>query len=171
MLFIWVGRMPTLLIGAIVAAVSNLLYADLAMGSPGIDAFAATFGLDQLGADIRMVRLMIAISGENLAGGVAGAAYVGYLSSIVSRDFSAVQYALLSSLTLLVGALGRAPLGQAIDEIGYAPVFRFTALIGLIAVAVVIVEWIRTSRRDRIARGSPQLQTADDFREAQGDMP
>lgn len=161
LLFVLIGRMPTLLMGAITAAVSNLLYADLAMGGAGIDAFAATFGLDQLGADQRMVRLMIAISGENLAGGLAGAAYVGYLSSIVSREFSAVQYALLSSLTLLIGALGRAPLGQAIDEIGYAPVFIFTVWIGMIAVAVVILEWIRTSFEARRLRNAPSPPPTD----------
>ena len=98
-----------------------------------------------------MVRLMIAISGENIAGGFAGAAFVAYLSSITSREFSAVQYALLSSLTLLVGSLGRAAIGEAIDQMGYAPVFRFTALIGLIAVAFVVLEWIRVAWKDRRA--------------------
>jgi hypothetical protein len=49
--------MPTLLIGAIVAAASNLLYADLAFGAPYIDAFARTLGLDTFGQDLRMVRL------------------------------------------------------------------------------------------------------------------
>lgn len=148
-LFATVGRMPTLLIGAIVAAASNLLYADLASGAANIDAFARTFGLDAFGHDLRMVRLLIAISGENIAGGLAGAAFVAYLSSITSREFSAVQYALLSSLTFLVGSLGRAAIGEAIDSIGYAPVFRFTAGIGLIAVAFVILEWIRVAWRTR----------------------
>jgi PAT family beta-lactamase induction signal transducer AmpG len=148
-LFATVGRMPTLLIGAIVAAASNLLYADLAAGAANIDAFARTFGLDAFGHDLRMVRLLIAISGENIAGGLAGAAFVAYLSSITSREFSAVQYALLSSLTFLVGSLGRAAIGEAIDQIGYAPVFRFTAAIGLIAVAFVVLEWIRVAWRDR----------------------
>ena len=142
-LFATLGRMPTLLVGALVAAASNLLYADLASGAYYIDAFARTFALDAFGQDLRMVRLLIAISGENIAGGLAGAAFVAYLSSITSREFSAVQYALLSSLTFLVGSLGRAAIGEAIDQIGYAPVFRFTALIGLIAVGFVIVEWIR----------------------------
>jgi hypothetical protein len=32
------------------------------------------------------------------------------------REFSAVQYALLSSLTFLIGSLGRAAIGEAIDE-------------------------------------------------------
>ncbi|WP_310467992.1 AmpG family muropeptide MFS transporter [Sphingomonas sp.] len=95
-LFATLGRMPTLMIGAIVAAASNLLYADLASGAVGIDAFARFFALDTFGSDLRMVRLLIAISGENIAGGLAGAAFVAYLSSITSRQFSAVQYALLS---------------------------------------------------------------------------
>lgn len=167
--FTLIGRMPTLLIGAITSAVSNLLYADLALGAPWIDAFASGIGLEAMGADMRMARLMIAISGENLAGGLAGAAYVGYLSSITSREYSAVQYALLSSLTLLVGALGRAPLGQAIEEIGYAPVFIFTVWLGMAAVVIVIVEWMRTAYLERRRAGSPQLQTADDFRAAEGD--
>ena len=148
-LFATVGRMPTLMVGAIVAAASNLLYADLASGAVVIDTFARTFALDSFGPDLRMVRLLIAISGENIAGGLAGAAFVAYLSSITSREFSAVQYALLSSLTFLVGSLGRAAIGEAIDSIGYAPVFRFTALIGLIAVAFVAVEWMRTVWNDR----------------------
>ncbi|QDP20041.1 AmpG family muropeptide MFS transporter [Sphingomonas xanthus] len=148
-LFATIGRMPTLLIGAIVAAASNLLYADLASGAYYIDAFARLFALDSFGPDLRMVRLLIAISGENIAGGLAGAAFVAYLSSITSREFSAVQYALLSSLTFLIGSLGRAAIGEAIDQIGYAPVFRFTAAIGLIAVAFVILEWARTAMAGR----------------------
>jgi PAT family beta-lactamase induction signal transducer AmpG len=154
-LFATVGRMPTLLAGAIVAAASNLLYADLASGAYYIDAFARTFALDAFGQDLRMVRLLIAISGENIAGGLAGAAFVAYLSSITSREFSAVQYALLSSLTFLVGSLGRAAIGEAIDQMGYAPVFRFTALIGLIAVGFVIIEWIRDRASGRSDLADP----------------
>jgi PAT family beta-lactamase induction signal transducer AmpG len=43
--------MPTLMIGAIVAAASNLLYADLASGAVAIDAFARLFALDSFGQD------------------------------------------------------------------------------------------------------------------------
>ncbi|WP_242116305.1 AmpG family muropeptide MFS transporter [Sphingomonas lacusdianchii] len=144
--FAMLGRMPTLLIGAIVAAASNLLYADLASGSPVIDAVAGATGLLNLGVDARMMRLMIAISGENIAGGLAGAAFVAYLSSIASKEHSAVQYALLSSLTLLVGSLGRAGLGEAVERMGYAPVFRFTAALGLVAIVFVLLEWVRWRR-------------------------
>lgn len=152
-LFVWLGRMPTLLIGAVTAAATNLLYADLALGGGGIDAFAQATGLAGvaagLGSDPRMTRLLIAISGENIASGLAGAAFVAYLSTVTSKRFAAVQYALLSSLTLLVGSLGRGALGEAIDTIGYAPVFRFTAALGLIAVGFVLLEWWRT-------RGAPR---------------
>ena len=147
LLFATLGRMPTLLIGAVTAAATNLLYADLAQGGAGIDAFAGLFGLDRLGADPRMVRLCVAIAGENIAGGLAGAAFVGYISSIVARQYSAVQYALLSSLTFLVGALGRAAVGEQIKLVGYAPVFQVTAALGLIAVALVLIEWWRGPAR------------------------
>jgi MFS transporter, PAT family, beta-lactamase induction signal transducer AmpG len=168
-LFATVGRMPTLLIGAIVAAASNLLYADLAAGAANIDAFARTFGLDAFGHDLRMVRLLIAISGENIAGGLAGAAFVAYLSSITSREFSAVQYALLSSLTFLIGSLGRAAIGEAIDNIGYAPVFRFTAAIGLIAVAFVMLEWLRIMWKERRSAANGPVPASDAARSAEGD--
>lgn len=152
-LFATLGRMPTLLIGAIVAAASNLLYADLAAGAPVIDTVANALGLNALGAafgtDARMMRLLIAISGENIAGGLAGAAFVAYLSSIASKQYSAVQYALLSSLTFLVGSLGRAALGEAIEIYGYAPVFRFTAAIGLVAIVFCLLEWVRYAREQR----------------------
>ena len=169
-LFAVIGRMPTLLIGAVVAAASNLLYADLAFGAPYIDAFARTFGLDAFGHDLRMVRLLIAISGENIAGGLAGAAFVAYLSSITSREFSAVQYALLSSLTFLVGSLGRAAIGERIEQVGYGPVFLLCAAIGLIAILFVILEWIRTAWNER-RREAGDVLAADAARAAQGDTP
>jgi PAT family beta-lactamase induction signal transducer AmpG len=162
--------MPTLIIGAILAAVTNLLYADLAAGAANIDAFARTFGLDQLGQDPRMVRLLIAISGENIAGGLAGAAYVAYLSSIASKQYSAVQYALLSSLTLLVGSLGRGALGEMIETDGYVAVFNLCAALGAIAVVFCIIEWIRAERQRRGDVAAPGLvPPSDAARVTEGD--
>ena len=171
-LFVTLGRMPTLILGAIVAAVTNLLYADLAAGSPGIDAFANMFGLHDMGVDPRMMRLMIAISAENIAGGLAGAAYVAYLSSIASKDYSAVQYALLSSLTLLVGSLGRGALGEMIETDGYVAVFYLTAALGGLAVIFCILEWIRSSwaaRRDEQEAAPELVPPSDAARVTEGD--
>ncbi|QLC21377.1 AmpG family muropeptide MFS transporter [Parasphingopyxis sp. CP4] len=158
-LFALIGRMPTLIIGAATAAATNLLYAELALGGAMLDAFGQLTGLSwvfaQFGADERMFRLMLAIAGENLAGGLAGAAFVAYLSSITSKTYSAVQYALLSSLTFLVGALGRGALGEAIEIYGYADIFRFTAALGMIAVILCSFEWMRYRQENENREQAP----------------
>ncbi|GMM93031.1 AmpG family muropeptide MFS transporter [Qipengyuania sp. MTN3-11] len=145
------GRMFTLTLGAFLAAVTNLLYADLALGGATMqavsDAIGFTWAVMQFpGGSERLARLMIVIGGENLAIGIAGAAYIAWLSSIVAKGYSAVQYALLASLTLLVGTLGRGALGEMIEERGYYDVFIFTMLIGMVAVVLCILEWIRERR-------------------------
>ena len=50
---------------------------------------------------------------------------------------------------LLVGTLGRGALGQMIEERGYYFVFVFTSLIGVVAVVLCVLEWIRESRAGR----------------------
>ncbi|MCP9222949.1 MFS transporter [Erythrobacter sp. LQ02-29] len=145
------GRMFTLTLGALLAALTNLLYADLAVGGRYMgmasDAIGLTWAVEQFpGGSARLAKLMLTIGGENLAIGIAGAAYIAWLSSIVSKKFSAVQYALLSSLTLLIGTLGRGALGQMIEEQGYYDVFLLTTFIGIGAVVLCIAEWIRQKR-------------------------
>jgi len=154
-LFVRIGRLPTVLIGAILPVFGNFVYADLAEGGRHLDAVAGTIGVTQLfalfGFDERMVRLLLAISMENISTGIAGAAFVAYLSGIVSKRFTAVQYALLSSLTFLVGSLGRGIAGEAFDTYGYATVFRWTAAAGGFAVLFVILEWMRVAAQGRRA--------------------
>ncbi|WP_068074196.1 AmpG family muropeptide MFS transporter [Novosphingobium lentum] len=157
-LFARLGRMPTILIGAILPMLGNFVYADLAEGAVHIDAVGSAIGLKALfaafGFDERMVRLLLAISFENVSTGIAGAAFVAYLSGIVSKNYTAVQYALLSSLTFLIGSLGRGIAGEAFDTFGYATVFRWTAAAGLVAVVFVLMEWLRSSRVDARARAA-----------------
>lgn len=152
-LFTALGRMPTILIGAILPILGNFVYADLAEGARHIDAVGNATGLNALfgvfGFDARMVRLLLAISFENVSTGIAGAAFVAYMSGIVSKSYTAVQYALLSSLTFLIGSLGRGIAGEAFDTYGYATVFRWTAAAGLVAVVMVLLEWVRVSREGR----------------------
>jgi PAT family beta-lactamase induction signal transducer AmpG len=152
-LFVRIGRIPTILIGAILPVFGNFLYADLAEGGHYIDMVSHALFLDRLagtiGFDERMVRLLLAISVENISTGIAGAAFVAYLSGIVSKNYTAVQYALLSSLTFLIGSLGRGIVGEAFDTYGYAPVFRWTAAAGLVAVLFVLLEGIRVRGVER----------------------
>ena len=152
-LFARIGRLPTVLIGAILPVFGNFVYADLAEGGHTLDAVAGTVGITQLfglfGFDERMVRLLLAISYENISTGIAGAAFVAYLSGIVSKRFTAVQYALLSSLTFLIGGLGRGIAGEAFDIYGYATVFRWTAAAGAFAILFVVLEWFRVAAEGR----------------------
>jgi len=161
----FMGRMPVLLMGAILAAATNLLFADLSAGGAAMDAFlkfthlgaplrefaswAATLSPEATSADQsqRMARLMMAIAGENLAGGFASVAIVAFLTSVVNPRFAAVQYALLASLSMLIGTLGRPWLGQMIETDGYFTVFIVTFWLGMIAVALCAVEWIRQARQ------------------------
>lgn len=154
-LFARIGRFPTVLLGAILPIFGNFVYADLAEGSPNIDIVMHALRLDQLaialGSDERMARLLLAISYENITTGLALAAFVAYLSSIVSKKFAAVQYAVLSSLTFLIGSLGKGVAGEMFDTLGYAPVFRYVAAVGLLAIVFVLIEWWRASRDVRAA--------------------
>ncbi|WP_324262781.1 MFS transporter [Altererythrobacter sp. H2] len=149
------GRMATLTMGAALAAATNLLYADLAVGGQAMQAASDAIGFTALIAWMApfgseaLPRLTFTIFWENVAIGIAGAAYIAWLSSIVAKQYAAVQYALLASLTLLVGTLGRGALGQMIEDRGYYYVFVFTALIGTVAVVLCIAEWIREARGGR----------------------
>ncbi len=162
------GRMFTLTLGAFLAAVTNLLYADLALGGARMQAVSDTIGftwavLQFPGGSEKLARLMITIGAENLAIGIAGAAYIAWLSSIVSKGYSAVQFALLSSLTMLVGTLGRGALGEMIEDRGYYDVFIFTMAIGFIAVALCLGEWYRQKRagaKSGVLAPDPGVQTA-----------
>nr|WP_298895790.1 MFS transporter [uncultured Altererythrobacter sp.] len=150
-----IGRMATLFVGGLLAALTNLLYADLAIGGHNMQAVSDAVGFTWLISQVpgigsaALAKLTFTIFFENLAIGIAGAAYIAWLSSIVEKKFSAVQFALLSSLTMLVGTLGRGALGEMIEDQGYFDVFILTTFIGLAAVVLVCLEWWRQKRAGR----------------------
>ena len=156
-----IGRMPCLFAGAVLAAATNLLFADLALGGANTHAFMSATGLYtlfgfmqplanflqlQVTANEALARLMLVIAAENLAVGFASAAIVVYLSSIVNKQYAAVQYALLASLGFLLGSLGRGAIGELVEIRGFAFVFYLTAALGLVAVIASAIEWVRQSR-------------------------
>lgn len=150
-----IGRMASLLLGAALSAATNLLMMDLALGAPVIHGFMQfsglykLFGLFQVGESL--ARLMLAIAGENIAGGFAGAAFVAYLSALSNKMFGAVQFAVFTSLALLIGTLGRGALGELIERQGYAAMFVIAAWLGVIAVVFCVMEWVRlTAERRRL---------------------
>lgn len=158
--FAKLGRFPTILMGAVLPPLGNFLYADLAEGGAGLDTVSHLLRLDALavwmGSDERIVRLLLAICYENIVTGLALTAFVAYVSSIVSKQYGAIQYALLGSLVSLVGTLGRGWTGEAFQQYGYPAVFRWTALTAVVSVTFVLLEWARVSHQERkVSQATP----------------
>jgi len=107
------GVMRVLMLGAILSAASNLLFAWL--GTRGHDVTA----------------LIFVISADNLSSGIASAAFIGYLSSLTNISYSATQYALFSSMMLLAPKFIAGFSGDYVDAYGYGNFFISTALLGL----------------------------------------
>jgi len=107
------GVMRILFLGALLSALTNLLFMLLA----------------QMGHDMPMLYLII--SADNLSAGLASAAFIAFLSSLTNVSFTAMQYAIFSSLmTLLPKVLGGYS-GTMVDAMGYQHFFLMTAIMGL----------------------------------------
>jgi PAT family beta-lactamase induction signal transducer AmpG len=115
------GVMRILFLGAILAAVSNLLF-----------AWLATQGHDLQG-------LIWVISADNLSSGIATAAFIAFLSSLTNIQYSATQYALFSSMMLLLPKWLAGFSGVFVDSFGYQYFFISTAIIGA---PVLILIWL-----------------------------
>jgi PAT family beta-lactamase induction signal transducer AmpG len=115
------GVMKVLMIGAVLSAATNLLFAWLALH--GHDVYA----------------LIAVVSADNLVSGIASAAFIAYLSSLTNVQYSATQYALFSSLMLLLPKFLAGFSGVAVDAAGYAWFFTGTAMLG---VPVLLLVWL-----------------------------
>ena len=115
------GVMKVLMLGAVLSAGSNLLFAWL--GSRGHDVNA----------------LIFVISADNLSSGIASAAFIAYLSSLTNINYSATQYALFSSMMLLLPKFLAGYSGKYVDTFGYSHFFTATAVLGL---PVLVLVWL-----------------------------
>jgi PAT family beta-lactamase induction signal transducer AmpG len=115
------GVMRILFLGAILSAVSNLLF-----------AWLATRGHDLHG-------LVWVISADNLSSGIASAAFIAFLSSLTNIQYSATQYALFSSMMLLMPKWLAGFSGVFVNTFGYEAFFVSTAIIGA---PVLILIWL-----------------------------
>jgi len=93
------------------------------------------------------VPLLIAtICADNISGGMATSAFVAYLSSLTNLRFSATQYAMLSSLMLLLPRLLGGYSGALVEHVGYGSFFSLTALMGIPTLLLIAVLWLRQRR-------------------------
>ena len=114
------GLFRTMLIGAVLQAVSHLAYAWLSLQPPTIWA------------------LTVAISADNLSLAYGGTALVTYMSALTSPGFTATQYALFSSLYALPGKAIAGASGFIVQAWGYAAFFCMTAAILLPVTALLV---------------------------------
>ena len=115
------GVMRILMLGALLSACTNLLFAWLAGHGHDVTALIAV------------------VSADNLASGIASAAFVAYLSSLTNVSYSATQYALFSSMMLLLPKFVAGFSGDYVNAFGYAQFFVSTALLGL---PVLVLVWL-----------------------------
>ena len=107
------GTLRILMLGAVLAALTNLMFALMT----------------QFGPNVQLLTVIISL--DNLSAGIATAAFITYLSSLTNVAFSATQYALFSSIMMLFPKFLAGFSGVAVDAFGYAPFFIATAVIGI----------------------------------------
>jgi MFS transporter, PAT family, beta-lactamase induction signal transducer AmpG len=90
--------------------------------------------------------LYFAIVVDNLAAGLAGAAFIAFLSSLTSVSFTAVQYAIFSSLMTLTPKILGGYSGTIVTKIGYPDFFLMTTLIGIPILFLVV--WVAKLLRE-----------------------
>ena len=112
--------MKTVLVGALLVAITNLFFA----------------GLDVIGHNIAFLTLTISV--DNLSQGLAGTALIAYLSSLTNQNFTATQYALLFSLAVIPGKLLASSSGFIVDSFGYFNFFIFASLMGIPAIYLAL---------------------------------
>ena len=96
--------------------------------------------------------LYFAIIVDNLASGLAGAAFIAFLSSLTSLSFTAVQYAIFSSLMTLTPKILGGYSGTIVSNIGYPNFFLLTTLIGI--PILILVVWVAKLLREHAAEQS-----------------
>ncbi len=116
-----IGVVRTLFLGALLSAATNLLF-----------AWLATRGHDLSG-------LVLTISADNLSAGIASAAFIAYLSGLTNIRYSATQYALFSSVMLLLPKFIAGGSGVFVERYGYEMFFTSTALLGVPVLILVFL--------------------------------
>jgi PAT family beta-lactamase induction signal transducer AmpG len=116
------GLLRTLLGGLLMLSAANLLYATISGMKPDLWWLAA------------------AISVDNFGNGIAGAAFIAYMSSLTNTAYTATQYALFGTLWSLPAKSLASTWGTIVNAYGYGPFFIYTAVLGLPAAALILYQ-------------------------------
>lgn len=126
-----IGVMRTLFLGGLLSALTNLLF-----------SWLATQGH-------HLPYLVLTVSADNLAAGIASVAFLAYLSGLTNVAYTATQYALFSSVMLLLPKFLAGFSGFVVEAIGYSSFFIATALLG---VPVLVLVWVAMKYQERSSK-------------------
>ena len=115
------GVMKILMAGAVLIILTNLLFMVLAQ------------------AGYNPTLLYLVISADNLAAGIATAAFLAFLASLTNVSFTAVQYAIFSSLMTLAPKIIGGYSGSMVENIGYSNFFLVASLMGVPVLYLIIL--------------------------------
>ena len=115
------GATRSLIVGGVLVIVSNLGFAALAIhGEASVPGLA------------------LVISGDNLASGFAGSAFIAYLSGLTNTAYTATQYALFSSIFTLPGKILGGASGYVSEALGWPGFFFYTSALGIPALLLIV---------------------------------
>ncbi len=130
------GVPRTMLIGIVLLTAANLLYAGI---SDRLAPFIIAHQDKLADAHAPALRwLAAAVSLDNIANGIAGTAFIAYLSSLTNAAYTATQYALFGTLWSLPAKSIASQWGKIVDAFGYPAFFVYTAAIGLPAILLIL---------------------------------
>jgi MFS transporter, PAT family, beta-lactamase induction signal transducer AmpG len=139
------------LVGGVITAKLGIIRALIVCGV--LQSLGNLFYVLQAVGGHRLDYLALCVAAENLTGAMAGAALVAYLSDLCSPDFTATQYALLSSLAAVGRTLVASSGGVLADRFGWVRFFLLTTVVTI--PALLLLWWIGKNAIPFMKRDSP----------------
>ena len=125
----------------IIATIVGALFGGTLMVKLGLFRSLMFFGILQMVSNLAFMVLawigrsypamIVAVSFENLAGGMGSAAFVAFVMALCNKSYSATQYALLSSLAALGAVVISPTSGYVVEAVGWPVFFFITTLVAL----------------------------------------
>jgi len=143
------GALPTMLLGSVLLSAANLLYA---YAGAHLADFLAAHAANAHAPGPGIGWLATIISLDNIANGIAGTAFIAYMSSLTNTAYTATQYALFGTLWALPAKSFASLWGRIVDAFGYPWFFVYTAVIGIPALALTV--WLMRRTHARISRAN-----------------
>jgi PAT family beta-lactamase induction signal transducer AmpG len=115
------GVLKILLIGAVMSAITNFFFITLSQSEHSLSL------------------LYLVISIDNLSAGIAATSFIAFISLLANKEFTATQYAWLSSAMLLFPKMLGGFSGVWLEQLGYTQFFTLTAVLGIPTCIAIII--------------------------------